>query len=137
MHPLRIDIEQTLDVALGFAGNSDDCIRHFQCGFLNPNRKVIAASELFTFPRPKRLERMNCNDKRDAVILFRQNPAKMSVPRVTMHQVGIDVGGVEIDASPHRAESRAQWFWAGKIARVEYEANDLEVALFEPLIAKA
>jgi hypothetical protein len=54
-----------------------------------------------------------------------------------MHQVGIDVGGVEIDASPHRAESRAQWFWAGKIARVEYEANDLEVALFEPLIAKA
>ena len=61
---------------------------------------------------------MNCDNKRDAVILFRQDPAKMSVPRVTMHQVGVDVGGVEIDAPPYRAESGAQKFWAGEIARV-------------------
>src|SRR5438034_426738 len=80
---------------------------------------------------------MDRNDKRNAVILFRQNPAKMAVPRVTMHQVGIDVCGVEINATAHCAESGAQRFWAGETARVELEPDDLEVAFFETLIAKA
>src|SRR5438093_4218784 len=80
---------------------------------------------------------MDRNDKRDAVILFRQNPAKMSVPRVTMHQVGIDVCGVEIDAPLHGAESGSQWFRTGEITRVEFEADDLEVAFFEMLVAEA
>ena len=121
----------------GFAGNGDDCIRHFQRGFLYPDRKVIAASELFALPRPKRLERMDRNDKRDAIILFCQNPTKMSVPRVTVHQVGVDVSGVEIDASSHCPEGGAQWLRAGEIARVEFEADDLEVAFFKMLVAKA
>src|SRR5438874_1494769 len=80
---------------------------------------------------------MDRDDKRDAIILFCQNSAKMSIPRVTMHQVGIDVGGVEIEASPHRPESGPQWFRAGELARVEFEANDLEVAFFKMLVAKA
>src|SRR6476661_2293060 len=79
---------------------------------------------------------MDCYNERDAVILFCQGPPKMSVPRVTMHQVGIDVGSVEIDASPYCPESGAQWFRAGEIARVEFEANDLEVAFFQTLVAK-
>ena len=137
MNPSRINIEQALDVALCFAGNSDDRIRHFQRGFLYPKRKIVAAGELFALPRPKRFQRMDCYDKGDAVILFGQNPAKVSVPRMTMHQVGIDVSGVEIDASPHCTESGAQWFWAGEIARVEFEANDLELAFFKMLVAKA
>src|SRR2546425_8885496 len=80
---------------------------------------------------------MDRNDKRNAVILFRQNPAKMSVPSMTMHQVGIDVWGFEINATAHCAESGAQRFWAGETARVELEPDDLEVAFFETLIAKA
>src|SRR5439155_21994757 len=80
---------------------------------------------------------MDRNDKRNAVILFRQNPAKMSVPSMTMHQVGIDVCGVEINATAHCAESGAQRFWAGETARVELEPDNLEVAFFETLIAKA
>src|SRR6266852_5807581 len=80
---------------------------------------------------------MDRNDKRNAVILFRQNPDKMSVPRVTMHQVGIDISGVEIDAPPHGAESGSQWFRTGEITCVELEPDDLEVAFFETLIAEA
>src|SRR5438105_5608195 len=80
---------------------------------------------------------MNRNNKRNAVILFRQDAAEMAVPRMTMDQVRIDVSGVEIDASPHCTESGAQWFWAGEIARVEFEANDLELAFFKMLVAKA
>src|SRR5215813_12272736 len=80
---------------------------------------------------------MDCNHKRNAIILFGQNPAKMSVPRMTMYQVGTDVCGVEIDASSHGTESGAQWFRASEIARVEFEADDLEIAFFKMLIAKA
>src|SRR2546423_1803389 len=76
-------------------------------------------------------------DKRDAIILFCQNSAKMSIPRVTMHQVGINVCGVEIEASPYRPESGPEWFRATELARVEFEANDLEVAFFKMLVAKA
>jgi len=56
---------------------------------------------------------------------------------MTMHQVGIDVGGVEIGATPHCAEGGTQWSWTGEIARVEFEANDLKVAFLETLVAKA
>src|SRR2546423_15568146 len=80
---------------------------------------------------------MDRDDKRDAIILFCQNSAKMSIPRGTRHQVGIDVVGVEFEASPHRPESGPQWFRAGELARVEFEANDLEVAFFKMLVAKA
>ena len=80
---------------------------------------------------------MDRNDKRDAIILFGQNPAKMGVPRMTVHQVGIDVGSVEVDASPHCSKSGAQRFRTGEIARVEFEADDLEVSLFKVLVAKA
>jgi len=101
-----------------------------------PKRKVIPARELFALPRPKRLQRMDRNHKRDAIILSCQNPAKMSVPRVTMHEVGIDVGGIEIDASPDCPESGSRWFRTGEITRVEFETGDLEVALFKILVAK-
>jgi hypothetical protein len=54
-----------------------------------------------------------------------------------MHQVGVDVDGVEIGAAPHCAEGGTQWFWTGEIARVEFEANDLKIAFLETLVAKA
>ena len=61
----------------------------------------------------------------------------MAVPGVTMHEVGIDVHGVEIRATAHRAESRTQRLWAGEIGRVQFEANHLEIIFLETLIAKA
>ena len=56
---------------------------------------------------------------------------------MTMHQIGIDVHGVEIRAPPHRAESRTQRLWACKITRIQFEADDLEITFLDTLIAKA
>src|SRR5690349_4487562 len=80
---------------------------------------------------------MDSNNKRDSVVLVGQYSAEMSVPGVAMHNVGIDVDRVEINASPHSSESGAQRFWAGEIARVEFKADDLEIAFFKTLVAKA
>src|ERR1700730_17295715 len=80
---------------------------------------------------------MDRDDKGNSVILFGQNPAKVTVPSVTMDEVGIDVCSIEIGTPPHGAEDRAQRLWTSKIARVELETDDLEVAFFKTLIAKA
>ena len=47
---------------------------------------------------------MHRNDERDAVVLSRQNPAEMGVPRMAMHDIGVDVRCVEIGAAAHCAE---------------------------------
>src|SRR6266480_4133888 len=80
---------------------------------------------------------MDRNDQRNSVILFRQNSAKVTVPRVAMHEIGIDIHCIEVGAPPHCAESGAQRLRASKIARVEFEADDLEIALLKTLVAKA
>src|ERR1043166_2642268 len=80
---------------------------------------------------------MNGNHEREAIILLCQDPAEVAVPRVTMHKVGIDVHGVEIRATSHRAESRTHRLWAGESSRVQFEAGDLEITFFETLVAKA
>jgi hypothetical protein len=54
-----------------------------------------------------------------------------------MHEIGVDVGCVEIGASAHSAENRAQWFRAGEIAGVNFVSSDLEIAFVKALIAKA
>src|SRR5260370_3273302 len=79
---------------------------------------------------------MDCDDKGNSVILFCQNPAKVTVPGVTMDEIGIDVCRIEISTSPHGAENRAQRPWTSEIARVELEADDLEVAFFKAFVAK-
>ena len=56
MHPRRIDIEQTLDVTLGLAGNSNDGVCHFQRGLLNPKREIVSPGELLAFPWPERFQ---------------------------------------------------------------------------------
>src|SRR5438093_7894746 len=80
---------------------------------------------------------MDRDDKKNSVILFGKNPAKVTVPSVTMDDVGIDVCSIEIGAPSHGAEDRAQRLWTSKIARVELEADDLELAFFKALVAKA
>ena len=105
VHACSIDIEQTLDVDLGFAGNGDDCVGHFECRFLDPEREIVTAGKLFALPGSERFQRMSRDDERDSVIQFREDSAEMTVPGVTMHEIGVDIRGVEIDAAPHRAES--------------------------------
>src|SRR5436190_21927707 len=56
---------------------------------------------------------------------------------MTMHEVSVDVYGIEISAMPHGTEGRTQLLWTGKIARVQFEADDLEIAFFKTLVAKA
>src|SRR5258708_38884395 len=80
---------------------------------------------------------MNSNHERQTVILFGQDPAKVAIPRVTMDEIGVDVHGVEIRATPHRAESRTQRLWAGEITRVQFEADDLKIIFLETLVAKS
>src|SRR6266496_2699424 len=80
---------------------------------------------------------MDRDNKGNSVILFGQNPAKVTVPSVTMDEVGIDVCRIEIDAAPHGAENRAQRLWTGKITLVDLKTDDFEVAFFKTLIAKA
>ena len=137
MHARWIDIEQSLDVAFGFAGDRDDRVGHFQRGLFHPEREIVTAAELFPLPRPQRLERMHRDDERNSVIQFRQDPAEMTVPSVTMHEIGIDVRRVEVGAATDRAEDGLQFFRASEIARVEFEAGDLESAFFETLLAEA
>ena len=80
---------------------------------------------------------MDGYNERNSVVLVSQYPAEMSVPGVAMHNVGVDIGSVEINASPHRAESGAQWLWTGEVARIHFKADDLEIAFFKTLVAKA
>src|SRR6476660_1445408 len=80
---------------------------------------------------------MNSNHERQTVILFGKDPAEVAIPRVTMHEVGVDVHGIEIRATPHRAERRTQRLWAGEITRIQFEPDDLEIAFLEMLVAKA
>src|SRR6476646_9230674 len=80
---------------------------------------------------------MNSNHERQTVILFGKDPAEVAIPRVTMHEVRVDVHGIEIRATPHRAERRTQRLWACKIIGVQFEADDLEITVIQTLVAKA
>ena len=48
---------------------------------------------------------MNRYNKRQAVILFRQNTTEMRVPGVAMHEIRIDFRGVEVGAAPDRPKN--------------------------------
>ena len=61
----------------------------------------------------------------------------MAIPRVTMHEIGIDVHSVEIRATPDRAESRTQRLWTGETSRVEFEPDNREISFLDMLVAKA
>src|SRR5262249_17168252 len=54
-----------------------------------------------------------------------------------MHEVGVDIHGIEIRATPHRTESGTQRLWAGEISRVQFKADDFEITFLETLVAKA
>src|SRR2546423_15656102 len=111
MHARGGHIEQSLNVVLGLARNSNNRVGHFQRRFLNPKREIVATSELFALPGSKRLQRVDRDHQRNSVILFRQDPAKMAVPSGTIRQITITVGSIEINASPHWAENEGQRLW--------------------------
>ena len=80
---------------------------------------------------------MGRDQKRNPVIQFGQNPAEVAVPCVAMHQIGIDVGSVEVDVALKRAENRLQRLGTSEVAGIEIETRDFEPALFEILITEA
>ena len=137
VQPLRPDFEQAFDIRPGVAGNGDDRIRHFQGGLLDPEREIVSTAELFAFPGPEGLERMDRNNQRQAVIHLRQNPAEMAVPGMAMDQIGLDPGRVKIGATPDRAEDGLQRRRTGKIRRIEIEPSDGKIAVIDFLVTKA
>jgi hypothetical protein len=60
----------------------------------------------------------------------------MRVPRMTMHQIGIDQHSVEIGAATDRSEHGLEWFWAGEPAGIHFEARHLQVAAVDALVAE-
>src|SRR5437016_11741506 len=80
---------------------------------------------------------MNGDDERNSVIQFGDDAAEMAVPSVTMHDIGIDVRGIEIDAATKRAENRLQRLRTSEAAGVELETGDFEPAFFKILVAEA
>ena len=56
MQALGPHVEETFHIRLRFARDRDDGICHFQRGLFEPNREVIAATELFALPGSERLE---------------------------------------------------------------------------------
>ena len=91
VQPVGLDVEKPLDVFLCLAGNSDNGIGHFERGAFEPDRKIIATAKLFAFPRPKRLQRMNRDDKRQPVIHFAPGFRRNGCTRCGNAQSGIDV----------------------------------------------
>ena len=104
MDAVGFDFEEAFQVCFRLGGDGDDGIRPFQSGLLEPDRKVVAATELFPFPGPERFERVDRNHERDAVIYFRENPAEVAVPGVAVSEIGIDIRRIEIGAAPDRAK---------------------------------
>jgi hypothetical protein len=80
---------------------------------------------------------MDRDDKGNSVILFGQNPAKVTVPGVTMDEIGIDICSIEIGTPSNCAKDGAQRLRAGKVASVKLKPDDLEVAFVKALVAKA
>src|SRR5947209_5081610 len=80
---------------------------------------------------------MNGYDQRNTVILLRQDPTEMGVPRVTMHQVGVDRGAVEIGAATNSSKHGAQWLRAGEKGRVDLKAVHGKVSLLQTLVTEA
>src|ERR1051326_929107 len=80
---------------------------------------------------------MGRDNQRNAVILFREDPAKVAVPGVAMNQIGIDVGSVKVDAALDRPKNGTKWFGTGERVGIHLEAGHGESPLLQTLIAKA
>ena len=109
VQPLRRDVEEPLDDP-----PSSRCETAITASaisrrrLLQPDGEIVAAAELLAFPGPQRLQRMDRDHERNAVVHLREDAAPVAVPSVAMHQIGIDLRGVEIRAALHRAENRTQ-----------------------------
>ena len=117
-----VDLEKLLHIAAGAFGHSDDGVGHFEGGAFEPAGKIVAAAELFTFPRAERLERVDGDDEGNAVVQLGKDAAEVGIPRVAMHYAGIDIGGVEIQAALNSAKYRLKLFGGCPIRGVEAKA---------------
>src|SRR5438128_10654848 len=79
---------------------------------------------------------MHGDDKRNAVILSRENPAPMRIPGVTVHDLGIDASGIKIDAASYCAESRAKRFRTIPAGPSQLKTAYRQISGSDPLIAE-
>src|SRR5438309_1879733 len=79
---------------------------------------------------------MDRDHERNSVIHLGEDPAEMAVPRIAMHEIGVDVCEIESVASRHRTENRLERLWTSELPRVDFKAVDLEISLLELLIAE-
>ena len=136
MQAIGSHFEEPFHVRLGFAGDGDDGIRHFQRGLLEPDREVVSATELFAFPGPERFERMDRDDERNAVIYFRENPAEVAVPGVAVDEIGLDICRIKIRAAPDRTKDGTQRLRAVELRCIESESSYGKISVFQFLISK-
>ena len=73
---------------------------------------------------------MHGDHERHAVIQLREDAAEMAVPSVAMHDVGVDVRGVEIEsnAGPRRRPN-ASGFGQVNVRRVDFETAHRQIPL--------
>ena len=136
MHPLGTHLGHPQDVVARAFRHGDDPIGHRQGGLLDPHRQVVPATQLFALPRPQRLERVDGDHQRDPVALLDQHAAHVRVPRVAVHQVGIDVVVRPGDVALHGAVDRAQVCWGARLLGFGVAAH-AQVRLIDALIAEA
>src|SRR4030095_8107808 len=79
---------------------------------------------------------MHCDEERNAVILSRENPAPMRIPSVTVHDLGVDAGGIEIDAASYGAQSRAKRFRTIPAGHIQLKTAHRQIAGSDPLTAE-
>src|SRR5439155_23352021 len=79
---------------------------------------------------------MHGDDKRNAVILSRENPAPMRIPGVTVHDLGFDASGIKIDAASYCAGSRAKRFRTIPAGHIQLKIAYRQISGPDPLIAE-
>ncbi len=80
---------------------------------------------------------MDGDDERDAVVELREDAAEVGIPSVAMDDLGIDSGGIEVEAALESAESGLEFFWRGPIGGVETKSSHGGVRGGAVLVAKA
>lgn len=131
------DLENAEDVVGGFLGDGDDGVGHVKGGALDPEAKVITSAELLAFPRTERLKGVDGDDKGETVVELGKDAAEMGIPSVTMDNLGVYVGGIEVEAALEGAKDRHELLGAGVAGFVKRKTCGGEAAFLDFLVAKA
>lgn len=134
---MGIDVEEAEDVRLGLLGDGDDGVCHLDGGALEPDREIVAATELLAFPGAEGFERVNGEHHRDAVVELGQDAAEVGIPGVQVDELGVDLAGIEVKATLHGTEHGVQVLGSGPVIGGDFDAGRSEMFCLLLLIAEA